>query len=140
MLALFVLGSPNSLQLADVRRGSADTIATGIGRSLHRIPETRTISFVRKVSPTEWWIESLDVSSRATKRLVRLPEGIEDYAWLADGSVVCGRGSTLLRWSGVAGDAWRAIADLSSAGVGGITRLAVSPRGDRIAFVAEGRM
>ena len=139
-LALFVLGSPNSLQLADVRRGTADTIATNIGRSLHRVPGTRTISFVRKVSPTEWWVESLEVSTRATKRLVRLPEGIEDYAWLPDGSVVCGRGGALLRWSGKAGDDWRTIADLSSAGIGGITRLAVSPQGDRLAFVAEGRM
>jgi hypothetical protein len=33
-LALFVLGNPNSLQLADTRTGNADTIATGIGRSL----------------------------------------------------------------------------------------------------------
>ena len=36
-------------------------------------------------------------------------------------------------------DLWKEIADLSSAGVKGITRLAVSPRGDRLAFVADGR-
>jgi hypothetical protein len=90
-LALFVLGNPNSLQLADTRTGKADTIATGIGRSLHRIPGGRTISFVRKTSPTEWWIERLDPSSRATTRLVQLPEGVEDYTWLPSGSVVCGR-------------------------------------------------
>ena len=138
-LALFVLGSPNSLQLADVQRGTADTIATGIGRSLHRIPSTQRVSFVRKVGPTEWWIESLDPTTRATTRLARLPEGVEDYAWLPDGSILCGRGSQLLRWSANTGNEWRAIADLASAGIGGITRLAVSGRGDRIAFVAEGR-
>jgi hypothetical protein len=138
-LALFVLGNPNSLQLADVRTGTADTIATSIGRSLHRIPGSRIVSFVRKVSPTEWWIESLDVGTRRTARLVRLPEGVEDYAWLPDGSVICGRGSLLVRWSGKAGDDWLPIADLASGGVKGITRVAVSPRGDRIAFVAEGR-
>ncbi len=63
-LALFVLGTPNTLQLADTRTAVADTIATGIGRSLHRIPGSRRISFVRKVSPTEWWIESLDPATR----------------------------------------------------------------------------
>jgi hypothetical protein len=138
-LALFVLGSPNTLQLADTRTGKADTITTNIGRSLHRIPGTARVSFVRKVSPTEWWIESLDPGSRQIARLVRMPEGVEDYAWLADGSVVCGNGSTLLRWSGKAGVGWTQIADLSSGGVNGITRLAVSPRGDRIAFVAQGK-
>lgn len=139
-LALFVLGSPNTLQLADTRTGAADTIASGIGRSLHRIPGSRRVSFVRKVSPTEWWIESLDPVSRATTRLVRLPEGVEDYAWLPGGSIVCGRQSRLLSWSGKSDEDWREIADLTTSGVRGITRLAVSARGDRIAFVAEGRV
>jgi hypothetical protein len=138
-LALFVLGSPSSLQLADTRTGKADTIATGIGRSMHRMPGRRAISFVRKVSATEWWIESLDPVSHATSRLVRLPEGVEDYAWLPDGSAVCGRASALLWWSGKAGDQWRQIADFTASGVKGITRLAVNRRGDRLAFVAEGR-
>ena len=138
-LALFVLGSPNTLQLADTRTGVTDTIATNIGRSLHRIPGTHRASFVRKVGPTEWWIESLDPASRETARLVRLPEGVEDYAWLPDGSILCGRDSRLLRWSGKAGDEWREIADLAEAGVKDITRLAVNARGDHIAFVADGR-
>jgi len=138
-LALFVLGNPNSLQLANVRSGSVDTIATGIGRSLHRIPGARTVSFVRKVSSTEWWIESLEISTRRTNRLVRLPEGVEDYAWLPDGSILCGRGSALLRWSGKTGDEWRSVGDFGASGLTGITRIAVSPRGERVAFVADGR-
>jgi len=127
------------LQLADTRTGVADTIASGIGRSLHRIPDSRRISFVRKVSATEWWIESLEPATRATARLVRLPETVEDYAWLPGGSIVCGRGSRLFWWSGNSADDWREIADLASAGVKGITRIAVSGRGDRIAVVADGR-
>jgi hypothetical protein len=138
-VALFVLGSPNSLQLANTRRQTADTIATSIGRSLHRIPGTRRISFVRKVSPTEWWLESLDIATRRAERLARMLDGVEDYAWLPDRSAISGRGSTLLRWSGKAGDDWRVIADLAGSGVKGITRLAISPRGDQIAFAAEGR-
>ena len=136
-LALFVLGSPNSLQLADVTRGSGDTIATGIGRSLHRIPGTDRVSFVRKTSPTDWWIETLDPKTRETTRLVRLPQGVEDYAWLPDGSIVCGSGSRLLRWTAGDGE-WRQVIDFTSRTIGGISRLAVSPRGDHIAFVAEG--
>lgn len=139
-VALFVLGNPNTLQLADTRTGAADTIASGIGRSLHRIPGSKRISFVRKVSPTEGWIESLDPVSRATTRLVRLPDGVEDYAWLPGGSIVCGVDSRLMWWSGKSGAEWREVANFATSGVHGITRLAVSGRGDRIALVADGRV
>ena len=139
-LALFVLGSPNTLQVADTRTGKADTITTNIGRSLHRIPGSSRISFVHKISPMEWWIESLDPSSRQMARVVRLPSGVEDYAWMSDASIVCGNGSKLVRWAGKNTDnGWKDIADLSTDGVKGITRLAISPRGDRIAFVADGK-
>ncbi|MCG8556033.1 MAG: hypothetical protein MJD61_12215, partial [Proteobacteria bacterium] len=37
-LALFVLGDPPTLQQADTRTGRADTLAYGIGRSIHRVP------------------------------------------------------------------------------------------------------
>ena len=137
-LALFVLGAPNTLQVADTRTGNADTITTSIGRSLHRIPGSNRISFVHKISETEWWIESLDPGSRQSVRLVRLPDGVEDYAWMSDGSIVCGNGSKLMRWAKTSAG-WTEIADVSNAGVKGITRLAISPRGDRIAFVAEGK-
>ena len=139
-VALFLLGTPNTLQLANTRTGASDTITTNIGRSLHRIPGTNRISFVRKATPVEWWIESLDPRSRQTARLVRVPDGIEDYAWLPGGSIICGRDSRLLWWSGKAGDDWREIANLARAGVRGITRLAVNARGDRLAFVADGRV
>lgn len=139
-LALFVLGSPNTLQLANTRTGKSDTIATNIGRSLHRIPGTNRVSFVRKVAPGEWWIESLDPPTRETTRLMRLPDGVEDYAWLPSGSILCGRDSKLLWWSGKRGDDWREIVDLAPAGAKGITRLAVSARGDQLAFVADGRV
>jgi len=138
-VALFVLGSPNALMLVDTQKGTADTIASGIGRSLSRIPGTHRISFVRVESPAVAWIESLDPASRAIKRLIALPQGVEDYAWLPNGTLVCGQDSRLLWWSGKAGEDWREIADLTSSNVKGITRLAVSPKGDRIALVAIGR-
>ena len=40
-LALFVLGQPATLQLADTRTGTARTIASDIGRSIQRIPANR---------------------------------------------------------------------------------------------------
>jgi len=61
--------------------------------------------------------------------------GREDMAWTPDGTMVMGDGSDLYAWR--PGGTWWRIADLSSSGAHGITRLAVSPSGDRIAIVAD---
>lgn len=130
-LVLFVLGSPNSLQLANVTTGRADTVTTGVGRSLHRVPNAARASFVKVESREESWIMTLDPRTGVTERVVRLPAGVQDYAWLPDGSILIGEGGTLKRWQ--RGGDWMSIGEVS--GVGEITRLAVSPRGDAVAVV-----
>jgi WD40 repeat protein len=137
-LALFVLGSPNTLQLADTRTGRSDTVTTSIGRSLHRVPGERRISFVKRVSAEESWIEMLHPESKVRERIVRMPPGVEDYAWTPDGKIVIGEGSVLKAYDPRrGGGSWETVADLSSSGVRTITRLAVSPDGRSIAVVAE---
>ncbi len=136
ILALFVLGAPPTLQLADANTGRASVVEQNIGRSLHRIPGQLAISFVHKISDDEWWIKRLDLRTQQITPLVRTLSGSEDYAWTPSGYVLMGRGSILYQWnSGAAG--WTAVADLSSQGIDGITRIAVSPAGDRVAIVGN---
>jgi hypothetical protein len=134
LLALFVLGSPPTLQLADARTGRADVMAEGIGRSIHRIPGQLAISFVHKVDEDEWWINRLDLRTQQIRQLVRTLPGREDYAWTPQGIAVMGRGSVLFQWD-TATAAWREVADLSDQGIVDISRIAISPAGDRIAII-----
>jgi hypothetical protein len=136
LLALFVLGSPNTLQLASSTTGRADTIATGIGRSLHTTKDGQ-VSFVHKVSNDEWWLTLLDPATKQTSRLVRMPNRVEDYAWTPDGRVLAGQGSVLKSFDPARGGEWETVADLASHGLQGISRLSVSPRGDAVAVVAQ---
>ncbi len=136
MLALFVLGAPSTLQLADANTGRASVIEQSIGRSLHRIPGQLAISFVHKVSDDEWWIKRLDLRTQQITPLIHTVPGSEDYAWTPGGVVVMGSGSVLYQWrSGAIG--WSVVADLADQGIEGITRIAVSEAGDRIAIVGE---
>lgn len=138
-VVMFVLGSPNALVLGDRASGRLDTLALNIGRSLHRIPDRAAISFVSKAYENASYIMSLDVETQAMRPLARLPEGVEDYAWLPDGRLIAGSGSTLLICD-IGGDArWVPVADLASSGLSQITRLAVSPSGDKVAIVAVPR-
>lgn len=135
-LALFVLGNPNSLQLARTTTGKGDTIATGIGRSLHTTRDG-LVSYVYKQGDGEWWLMQIEPNTRQQRRLVRMPSRVEDYAWTSDGLVLAAEGSVLKAWDMKRGGDWFTVADLGQYGLGGVTRLAVSPRGDAIAVVAQ---
>jgi hypothetical protein len=137
-LALFVLGSPNTLQLASTVTGNGDTIVTSIGRSLHTTRDGM-VSFVHKVSREEWWLMLLDPARKTTRRLVQMPRGVEDYAWTPDGLVLAGEGSVLRAFDPRGAGTWTTIGDLATQGLTSISRLAVSPRGDAVAVVAVPR-
>ncbi len=143
-VAVFVLSNdsmPTSLQLADVRSGQSHIVAYNVGRSLHKIPGRRAISFTHRVG--ELWLKALDVDTRAVTPLVPLPPGNEFYAWLPDGSVITGEGSKLFRHVSETDSereretAWDEVADFGTAGISGISRLAVSPDGRWLAIVAR---
>ena len=135
IVAMFVLGDPATLQVGDALNGEIRIIAENPGRSIHRIPGTEEISFVRKGSDEEWWIERLDPTAETTVRITETLPGREDYAWTPEGEILMGDGSRLFSWS--EGSDWTEIADFADFGVEGITRLAVSPNGARIAIVAN---
>lgn len=134
-VAMFVLGNPPTLQLGDTRTGKAEIIEKNIGRSLHKIPKREAISFVHKVSEKEWLIKQLDLKTRAVITLVQTLPGSEDYAWTPSGILLMGKEAKLYQCDLKKDPAWKEIADFSTADLKNVTRLAVSPKGDRLAIV-----
>ena len=135
-LGVFVLGDPATLQIADTRTGAATVVAERIGRSLHKVPGAAAISFFHRSEPAPHYIKVIDLGSRAIRPVAPALEGSEFYAWLPDGTLIMGSASKLFTWS-PAGERWVEVADLAAQGVVGISRLAVSPDGVMLAFVAE---
>ena len=145
LVALFVLGQqgqPATLRVADTQTGQVQIAATGIGRSIQRIPGGG-ISFVLRAAPAPGQpavltISELDPGTRQTRPLVRAPAGATeaDTAWTPDGVLVLPFQGQLFGWR--RGEAeMTAVADLAPLGLGAVTRLAISPKGDRIALVAQ---
>src|SRR5712692_36747 len=136
-LALFILGKPNTLQLVDTRTEKAEAIAENPGRILRRIPHQDKFSFVHKISDREWAIKAFDLRTRTSASLIDTLPGVEDYAWMPSGALLMAKDSKLFSVIPLTGKSWSEVADFSSAGLKNITRIAVSPKGDRIEIVAR---
>lgn len=125
-VVLFVLGNPATLQIADVRSGAARTVASNVGRALQKIPGRNAFSYVQRNADSTLSIMLYDVDAGQTEVLTpTLPQN-EYHVWLADGTLISASGSTLYQWR--RGDrGWLFVADLASANVSNISRLAISP-------------
>ncbi len=133
--AMFVLGQPATLQLGIVGHPGATVIARDIGRSLHKIPGTKMVSFVQK-GANGWYVMQLDPATRKVDTLVRTLDKAEDMAWVDSTTMVMGQGAKLFTWRRGQRE-WTMVADFAFAHLSGITRLAVSPTRTYLAMVAD---
>lgn len=136
--ALFVLGSPNALVLADTRTGKGDTLARDIGRSLVTLPHGGGFSYLSHRGQ-DWMLTQVR-TTRAGRPgyitpLVMVPRGMDYIAWIG-GSAIGGTGSKLMMWTPGTSE-WREVADLSGQGITRISRIVVSPNLKQLAIVAE---
>lgn len=136
-LALFVLGQPNSLQVATKSQDKAQVITNSIGRSLHRIPKQAAVSFIRKVSATVWNVERLDIKTLQTSPIIQTIAGSEDCVWTPSGTLLMAGGSKLYKFNPANDTTWQEIANFNILGIKQITRLAVSKDGKKVAFVGN---
>lgn len=136
-LAIYVLGSPATLQLASISEGTAQVVARDVGRSIHHVPGGARISFVQWAPDGSGTITAHDPDTGETEPLAPLPGDNEFYAWTPSGLLIAGQGSTLYWWKPGESEAWEEFANLESAGLLGISRVAVARGGGWIAVVAQ---
>lgn len=143
-VAMFTLGRPNALVLADTRVGRPDTLARDIGRSLLPLPSGDGFSFVQRAKDSTWLLTAVDVRGSGRERrnmmlpLVRMPAGADYITWVAPAVAISGSGSKLFIWRGKEKPAeWSELADFTKEGLTHISRLALSPDHRWLAIVAE---
>jgi hypothetical protein len=137
-LGAFVLSSPaipndsNALVLADPRTGKVDTLSRRIGRAFARVPGREAFTYAQMVGDTTF-IGEVDTRTGGVTRLMQAPPRGEYHIWTSTGVLIATAGSRFYQW---VDGRWDVLADFSDLGITNVSRIAISPRGDRIAFVA----
>lgn len=140
-LALFILTEPVSLHLAEVGNWETKKIAENPGRCMAKVPFEEAFYFVDKSDSAEFFISKYtnnlhERTEGKIEKLFPVLKGSEDFCLTPDGDFIMAFESKLYILK-PAEKKWTQFAELKNEGINGITRLAMSADGKRLAIVAK---
>jgi hypothetical protein len=135
----FVIGDIETLQVTNFKFKIRYPIQSNIGRSLHKIPNsaglgTNLVSFI-SLDHEVPEIYSIEPQTSDTKYITDALTGSQDLTWTANGSMLMGHNNTIYKFYPGVDEKWEPISIESEFPMEGITRLAISPDGTKLAVV-----
>lgn len=138
LVASVLSGGQLDLVLANIPRDEVVLYTENVGRSIHKVPNTSTVSYTVVNEEKNLDIFVVDVNkAEDTYFVCQLPVGIQDHTWIDSTTLLLGSGSRLYRYDMFGPGEWVEVADLSTNNIKNITRITVSPDGKHIALAAE---
>ncbi len=131
MIAMFILGPANTLQVLNTKTGERKLIASDIGRCFRLSANNKRMYFVIKGNDVEWFIYSMDCKTLETERVAPTLSGSEDYTLLADDKIIMGKDAQLFI---LENNSWKKLADFSAT-IHSFYRIAVNRDGTLLALV-----
>ena len=129
-------GEGLSLTVSNIRTKEHKTIQSKIGRSLHNIPNTELVSYISKTND-DWEIRSLNPKTSETKTIINTIKNAEDMCWTPNGTILMGRRDDIYKFHPNTDKGWVKVTSIRDFNIKNISRLAVSPGGNKLALVAE---
>ncbi|MBT8320421.1 MAG: steroid delta-isomerase, partial [Eudoraea sp.] len=112
------------LVVADLKTNTHYTVYKNVGRSLHKIPNSQLVSFISR-EEDRYLVKSLDPVSGVSQKIVELPDGVQDYCWLLNGTLIAGQGNQLLKFQPGKSKDWQQFHRFNRPDIGNISRIAV---------------
>jgi len=135
-LLCFVLGEPNSLQSINLKSNESILIDEIIGRSIHKIPNSKLMSYISKKTDL-WSINSFDPVSKETSTIINTVEGSEDLTWTNNGVILMSDGYSLFSFHPGYDKDWKFVIDFKEFDLTNISRISLDRGNNYIAIVAE---
>ncbi len=136
---IFIVGDKDlhTLHLLDTERPFSDSLlATNIGRSVWKVPRKNLLSYIQK---DETGGTNIQFISFTTKKKMPLPipllPEMEDFVWHPKGYLWALQDGKLWAWFPGKSQSWVEVADIASLGLGDFYRIALHPKGKKIALV-----
>jgi ketosteroid isomerase-like protein len=134
--AMFMNDKDRRIVIYDPRTKKMDTMATGASTAPYRIPKERAVTFVAQDGEKRV-LRRLDLQKRqvTTVSTIAFPTG-GHHTWTSRGTLLMASGPTIYEWNPAKPTEWTPVFRSQHADLQHITRIAISPAGDRIALVS----
>ncbi len=129
-----IVGENLDLIMSNLVSKKNTTIQKKVGRSVHKIPNTKLISYISKQHNT-WEVRSLNPNTGETKKIVNSLKNKEDICWLPNGTLLLANGNTIMQFNPKTDTIWRIFHVFKTHK--NITRIIVNPKGTQLALVAD---
>ena len=131
-----IVGEDLDLIITKLKSQKHTTIQKKIGRSLHKIPGSKLVSYVSKTNDV-WEIRSLNPKTGKTKLIVNSVRKKEDICWLPNGTLLLANGSSLMKFNSKTDTTWSVFHTFSEKEHKNISRIIVNKTGTKLALVSE---
>ena len=133
----------------DPKTKALDTMALGSITAPFRIPGKRAVTFVAVepfpapegvAPPRKLFLRQLNLDDRQVTTLASISFPTSgSHVWTSRGTLLMASGHTIYEWNPAKPDDWQTAGRFDDPELQGLTRIAISPRGDRIALVSTPR-
>mgnify|MGYP001791323963 CR=1 FL=1 len=136
LISSVIVNDTLQLHISDLVTKSNIVIDKEVGRSLHKIPNTKLISFTKK-NKDRWELWSLDPKTKVTKKIVGIGKN-QDVCWLPNGTLLFSSQNMILQYIPNSKEKEIGLFHMfNDENINNISRIMVNKEGTKIALVAE---
>jgi Tol biopolymer transport system component len=136
---LFMNDKDRRIVLYDPQSHALETMINGAITAPYRVPGQRAVTFVVEADD-KLTLHRLDVDEKRVTMLAAIPFPTGGHhVWTPRGTIFIASGSEIHEWDPQRPTEWPIVHRFDSPDLQGITRIALSPNGDRIALVSTAR-
>jgi ketosteroid isomerase-like protein len=147
---LYMNDKQRRIVMYDPKTKALDTIALGSITAPFRVAGKRAVTFVAvepfpapegaAAPPRKLFLRQFNLDDHHVTTLASIPFPTSgSHVWTSRGTLLIASGHTIYEWNPAKPDDWRTAATFDDPELQGLTRIAISARGDRIALVSTPR-
>jgi hypothetical protein len=136
---LFLNNPDRPILIYDPKTGAREGMAMHATTAPYRVANARAVTFVAE-EESKRVLRRLDLKTRRVETLTTIPfPSGGHHVWTSRGTLLIASGATIYEWHPEYPNMWHPVYRAEHPDLQSITRIALSPRGDRIALVSTPR-